>query len=157
MKAYHTYSAIDVAYVLIKQASKEGKRFSNLHLQKLVYVCHGLSLAYFDRPLILEDVHAWKHGPVVPSVYFNFKPYGSEAITAFSEDIQLDAESAEIVCSVVSTLGHFTAWQLVDLTHREGSPWSQVWAQDGKIRVIPDAVIKNHYLTIKETGVTSCL
>ncbi|GLR64386.1 Panacea domain-containing protein [Marinospirillum insulare] len=155
MKAYHTYSAIDVAYVLLEQAAKQGKQFTNLQIQKLVYVCHGVSLAHFDRPLILEDVHAWKYGPVVPSVYFNFKQYGADFISEHSE-VQLDVASQKIVCQVIEVLGHYSGPQLVELTHRSGSPWHQVWNDNG-FKIIPDEIIKNHYALIKESGFTNCL
>lgn len=158
MKVYHTYAAIDVAHLLIEQGLKKGKQLTNLHLQKMVYVCHGISLAHFDRPLILEDVQAWQYGPVVPSVYFNFKEHGSSVIKLNDrKDVELDSDSHEIVCNVIDMLGDYTGWQLVDLTHQEGSPWHKVWKADKKIRAIPDEVIKQHYLEIKQNGATSCL
>lgn len=155
MKAYHTYSAIDVAFLLLQEAAKQGKEFTNLQIQKLVYVCHGLSLAHFDRPLIVEDIHAWKYGPVVPSVYFKFKKYGSSVIDE-AAPVQLDAESQAIVEQVVESLGSYSGPQLVELTHREGSPWHKVWEGQG-FQIIPDEVIRQHYLSIKQSGVTSSL
>ena len=155
MKAYHTYSAIDVAWSLLKHAEQQGKCFSNLQLQKLTYISHGLSLAHFERPLILDDVFAWKYGPVVPSVYFRFKECGSDSITERKE-VTLDDDSESIIQDVVSELGHLTAYQLVELTHREGSPWHQVWDGEHKT-VIPDSLIQDHYLTIKHSGRTSSL
>lgn len=155
MKAYHTYSAVDVAWSLLKHAKEQGKCFSNLQLQKLTYVCHGLSLAHFQRPLVVDDVFAWKFGPIVPSVYFRFKSYGSNVITEQC-DVVLDHESESIVKDVVSQLGHLTGPQLVDLTHREGSPWHQVW--DGTHqKVIPDHLIQAHYTQIKQSGRTASL
>ncbi len=107
MKAYHTYSAVDVAWSLLKHAKEQGKCFSNLQLQKLTYVCHGLSLAHFQRPLVVDDVFAWKFNSVVPSVYFRFKSYGSSVIPEQC-DVALDQESESIVKDVVSKLGHLT-------------------------------------------------
>ncbi|MPW31258.1 DUF4065 domain-containing protein [Agarivorans sp. B2Z047] len=155
MKAYHTYSAVDVALSLLKHATKQGKCFTNLQLQKLTYVCHGLSLAHFQRPLITDDVFAWKFGPVVPSVYFRFKCYGAKPITE-RLDISLDPESESILEDVVAKLGHLTGPQLVELTHREGSPWKKVW--DGTHqKIIPDNLIQGHYTQIKNSGHTSSL
>lgn len=156
MKAYHTYNAIDVAFSLLKHAAKQGKCFTNLQLQKLTYVCHGLSLAHFNRPLIIEDVFAWKYGPVVPSLYFRFKEFGSGVIAASYDEVELDLESEALISDVVSKLGQLSGSQLVELTHREGSPWEKVW--DGtRQKVIPDAVICEHYTRIKQTGRTQSL
>lgn len=155
MKAYHTYSAIDVAFSLLKHAAEQGKCFTNLQLQKLTYVCHGLSLAHFQRPLIIDDVFAWKFGPVVPSVYFRFKSYGSSVISE-SMDVVLDDASEAIISEVVTKLGYLSGPQLVELTHREGSPWYKTW--DGsQNKIIPDDVIQKHYQQIHESGHTSCL
>lgn len=155
MKAYHTYSAIDVAFSLLKHATEQGKSFTNLQLQKLTYVCHGLSLAHFKRPLIIEDVYAWQYGPVIPSVYFKFKGHGSSVITE-SREAFLDKESESIIKDVVQKLGYLTGPNLVELTHREGSPWHKVW--DGtQNKVIPDSLIEAHYNHIQESGRTSCL
>ncbi len=155
MKTYHTYSAVDIAFCLLKYAKKEGKCFSNLQLQKLTYVCHGLSLAHYQRPLIVDDVFAWKFGPVVPSVYFHFQSIRAKAMTEL-EDVVLDTESESIVKDVVSQLGHLTGPQLVDLTHREGSPWYQVWNGIYQ-KIIPDYLIQSHYAQIKESGRTTSL
>lgn len=156
MKAYHTYSAVDVAFSLLKHAAEQGKCFTNLQLQKLTYVCHGLSLAHLGRPLITDDVFAWQYGPVVPSVYFRFKSFGASTISECMDDVVLDSESEIIVKDVVVKLGDLSGPQLVELTHREGSPWSKVW--DGSSnKIIPDYVIQDHYHKIQQSGHTSSL
>lgn len=155
MKLYHTYNAVEVAFSLLQHASMQGKNFTNLQLQKLTYVCHGLSLAHFHRPLIIDDVFAWQYGPVVPSVYFRFKSYGPNIISE-SSDVILDTQSDSIINEVVTELGHLSGSQLVELTHRPGSPWYQIW--DGTHhKIIPDNVIEKHYLKIKQAGHTNCL
>ena len=155
MKTYHTYRAVDIAFRLLKHAKDQDKCFSNLQLQKLAYVCHGLSLAHYQRPLVIDDVFAWKFGPVLPSMYFRFKSYGAEVITEQAE-VELDAESDAILQEVVSQFGHLTGPQLVALTHRDDSPWHQVW--DGTHqKVIPDPLIQAHYQKIKQSGRTSSL
>lgn len=152
---YHTYSAVDVAFCLLKHAALQGKRFTNLQLQKLTYVCHGWSLGIYKRPLIIEDVYAWQYGPVVPSVYFQFKHFGSQAIDS-TNPVDLDCESEQIISDIVSVLGDYSGPQLVELTHREGSPWYRVWDGSNN-RLIPDAIIEQHYSAIKSSGHTSCL
>lgn len=155
MKMYHTYNAVDVAFSLLKFASKQGNYFTNLQLQKLTYVCHGLSLAHFKRPLIIDDVFAWQYGPVIPSVYFRFKAYGASAITEKC-DVVLDSESEAIVSEVVSKLGHLSGPQLVELTHRVDSPWHKIW--DGsQNKIIPDYIIQSHYEHIQQSGHTTSL
>lgn len=156
MKAYHTYNAVEVAFIVLKHADLQGKRLTHLQLQKLTYVCHGVSLAYYYRPMFLEDVFAWKYGPVVPSVFFRFKSHGAGVIGERDDSIIIDEESDFIICSVIESLGDLTGPQLVELTHRENSPWTKVW--DGSIhKIIPDEIIQAHYTDIQNSGHTSSL
>ena len=155
MKTYHTYSAVDVAFSLLRHAAEQGKCFTNLQLQKLTYISHGLSLANLKRPLIVDDVFAWQYGPVVPSVYLRFKEHGAQTIKETS-DIVLDEDSEAIVGEVVSKLGHLSGPQLVELTYRSGSPWSQAW-DSKRNKIIPDDVIEKHYSSIQTSGHTHSL
>lgn len=155
MKEYHTYNAIEIAFSLIDEAKKIDKSFTNLQLQKLVYVSHGLSLAQLNRPLIMENVYAWKYGPVIPSIYFEFNNFGSNPVDR-SQKVILDKKSLEIIQDVVKVLGSLSGNQLVSLTHIEGSPWSKMW--DGsRAKSIPDSLIKEHYVHVLQTGHISCL
>ncbi len=159
MQKYYTYNGVVAAFSLLKHAALQGKYFTNLQLQKLTYVSHGLSLAHFQRPLIIDDVYAWQYGPVVPSVYFRFKSHGAKCIEERDDplfDSLLDAESEGIVRDVVRHFGDLSGAQLVELTHREGSPWHEIW--DGTHhKIIPDEVICAHYLKIQKAGHTNSL
>lgn len=155
MTAYRTYSGIEIAFTLLKLAREAGKALTNLQLQKLVYVCHGMSLSKFGRPLIIEDVHAWKYGPVIPSVYFRFKHAGQEPVTDELEPTDLDEKSFSLIAAVMEKFGDLTGWQLVHLTHRDGSPWHTATQQ--KRCTIDDAAIKQHYDAMLETGLVNCL
>lgn len=152
---YRTYDSIEVAYCLLAHAAEQGLKLTNLQLQKLSYVAHGLSLAKFDRPLVIEDIYAWQYGPVLPSIYYRFQPYGKGAITE-SHSVEIDGESDQLIAGVVSLLGKVTGYQLVEMTHKPDSPWTQIW--DGKRnQVIPDSLIKQHYLRILLSGKATCL
>src|SRR5690625_3983070 len=156
MMVYRTYTAVEIACVLLKCAQSRGLSFSNLQLQKLAYICHGISLSRFERPLFIEDVYAWQYGPVVPSIYFRFRDFKSAPVTEDVADVELDADSQYIVQSVVEKFGYLSPWQLVKLIHREGSPWYRVW-QQRKRSVIPDELIKAHYDEIYRQGTTNSL
>ncbi|MGR5464942.1 Panacea domain-containing protein [Photobacterium damselae] len=149
MKMYHTYSGLDVASCVLRLAQNQGKQLTNLQLQKLVYASHGFSLAQLKRPLIIDDVYAWMYGPVIPSVYFQYKQYGSGVISYITQ-VSLDSESESLIDGVVSLLGHIPGPQLITMTHQHGGPWCQVW--DGSTeRVIPDSIICEHYSHILNT------
>ena len=75
--------AIEVArYFLSLTDEDAGELISNLKLQKLLYYAQGFHLVIYGEPLFPETIEAWAHGPVVTSVYHQYKEYGSEPIPA---------------------------------------------------------------------------
>jgi uncharacterized phage-associated protein len=39
----------------------------------MLYYAQGWHLAFFDFPLFEDNIYAWKYGPVIHSVYHNYK------------------------------------------------------------------------------------
>ena len=117
-------TAEDIAkYFLAKGMESDGDDLSNLKLQKLLYYAQGFHLALFDRPLFKARIAAWTHGPVVPSVYRQYKGYGSGPIQACCEyPTGFDEETIELLDEVYAVFGQFSAWKLRNMTHQE-PPW----------------------------------
>ena len=67
-------------YFLWLSVESEPTPLTQLHLHKLLYYAQGWSLAAWGERLFDEAIQAWRHGPVVPSVYPSFADYGSSAI-----------------------------------------------------------------------------
>jgi uncharacterized phage-associated protein len=122
-------SCHDVArYFLTLMSEENGDLISNLKLQKLVYYAQGSSLALFDKPLFPESIDAWLHGPVVPDLYHEYKPYDGKAIPR-PQDVDFeryDEETRELLNEVYSVFGQFSAWKLANMTHEE-TPWQEVY------------------------------
>ncbi|WP_429941967.1 Panacea domain-containing protein [Achromobacter xylosoxidans] len=124
---------------IVRRAHAKGHNVSNLSLQKLAYFCHGWNLALFNKPLVTEQFEAWKFGPVLPSLYHSFKPFGSSAIPAnhtFLETIpRIDGESLEasLIDRIVDVYGGFSSFQLVELSHRADGPWYPVYHDDSTV------------------------
>jgi uncharacterized phage-associated protein len=119
-------SAANVAkYFLILQDEEDGDTISNLKLQKLLYYAQGYYLALFDQPLFPDRMEAWQHGPVVPSVYHEYKIYGAQALPR-----PVDWDLAEVfrdttrdfLDEIYRLFGQFSAWKLRKMTHDE-APW----------------------------------
>lgn len=126
-------SCDDIAdYFLAKVDEETGELISNLKLQKLVYYAQGFHLAMYGKPLFSEDIIAWAHGPVVPSLYRKYKAYGAEGIPRTDEGIDL-SKYTENVCSLLDEIyevyGQFSAWKLRNLTHEE-PPWKDTPSDD---------------------------
>ena len=53
----------------------ENGKYDNFTLNKLVYITKGFALATLDDGLFEEEVEAWKYGPVISSLYHEFKQF----------------------------------------------------------------------------------
>jgi uncharacterized phage-associated protein len=59
-----------------------------LKIQKLVYFLHGWHLAVRADPAIGESFEAWPYGPVLSSLYQQFKGFGRSPITTYALDYE---------------------------------------------------------------------
>lgn len=143
------YSAAAVANTFLELAKRDGKRLTNMQLQKLVYIAHGWMLGIVGQPLVKNTVEAWQWGPVIPDLYYPLKKYGSGVVDEPLPAKQtLDAEGvgALISAAVWAGYGQLSALQLSAITHKEGTPWSQTRREfPGRHAVIKNELIAEHY------------
>lgn len=121
--------------------------FTPLQIIKLVYYCHGWMLGLYNNPLISQPVLAWRYGPVVADVYHALKHYGGKRVTG-----RMDCPPAEfnehqegIIDQVYKIYGKYDGKRLSYLTHREGTPWHQIWSKNGQNSVIPNPLIQEFF------------
>jgi uncharacterized phage-associated protein len=144
-------TAIDVAYFFVDLAnttSLGSNAMTNLRVNKLLYFAQAHSLVRFGKPLFDENIQAWKYGPVVPSVYQEFKHCGNGRI----QDIPLDytpemfsTDEIDLLLDVVRHYGQFSSSALVGITHKNGSPWKTVYHEDSVGSVIPADKMKVYF------------
>lgn len=104
--------------------AEDSEYISNLKLQKLLYYAQGTFLAVTDEPLFSDRILAWKHGPVVESVYHEYCSNGANGIV-FDEEFDPSTFSTEensLLTQVYDVFGQYSAWKLQDMTHQE-TPW----------------------------------
>lgn len=144
-----TVPALEVANYFVHISSQENEPdLTNLKLQKLLYFAQGKYLAKFGKPLFDEEVEAWDYGPVVKSVYHQFKHCGAFPITAFDIKTQtaLPDDKAQFLNEIWEEYAKYSAGYLVDLTHEEGSPWRKHY-KNGQNTVIPRNELQQYFLT----------
>src|ERR1700753_3338110 len=78
-------SPLAVANFFVQKSFDSGIEVTTMKAIKLVYISHGWHLGIYESPLISEAVQAWKYGPVVESVYHEFKNYSKKEITKLYE------------------------------------------------------------------------
>ena len=137
------YDAMDVAKYIVTYCYENGKPISNLKLQKMMYFTWVDYYRETGNPLFLDDICAWKLGPVVPEVYYGFCPYAAAPIRRSFECDLLSAD-ATIVTESIEKWMYQSASALVNITHKEDGPWSIIFDKGRGFRdVIPfDLIIE---------------
>lgn len=147
----HPIDARALANYLLSKAEVDQTTLDQLRLQKLAYLAHGWHLGLSGTPLIIQDVHAWPYGPVIPELYHEFKRFGEGPIGGRANwfHANLAPYSKGVVDAVWDKYGKMTGNQLITLTHEPGSPWATVanGRRPSEIRdiPIPNELIRRYY------------
>src|ERR1051326_712020 len=147
-----------VADYFLELGRRESVPVTPLKLQKLVYFAHGWYMGFTGEPLVNETIQAWEFGPVIPSLYHEFKEFKNSPITRLTRYFrQQDLTSPEIMASkslldrIWSIYSRYTAAQLSALSHEPNGPWHQTVRQmpDGHVRIrnmaIPNELIHQFF------------
>lgn len=153
------YFASHVANFFLERAAQENMPITQMKLMKLVYIGYGWVYAILDEKLFEESIQAWQHGPVIKSVYNEFKHHGSNAITSHAVEFDLetltmstpkiskkDSDILVILEKVWEVYKHFSASALREKTHEQGTPWKNVFQHDIHNIDIKNEEIKSHFV-----------
>lgn len=165
VNSMNKYSALDIATWFIYKTNAEKKEnqaendtyevyegLTHLKLQKLLYYAQGICLSLSGKTLFDEPIEAWDHGPVVKKVFDRFTSKGRNEITIEDapssveviRQIESDTVVREALNLTYDNFAIYTAWQLRNMTHEIGSPWSQIYVH-GKNKRIPNNVIRDYF------------
>lgn len=116
--------AISVArYFIYLANNKSNYSITPLKLQKLLYYAQGFSYLWDGEKLFVDEMEAWQYGPVIRSVYDEFKKYGQSKLPASEgKNFEIKEESKETIEAVWKGFKDYSASELVDMTHAE-DPW----------------------------------
>ena len=148
-----------VANFFLEKAEEEKRPITQMKLLKLVYIAYGWVLALTDRKLFEEKVMAWPHGPVIPSLYHEFKKFGHNPIEGRALDVDLDTgketiphinpEEKQILLileKVWDIYKVFSSGALRNKTHEDDSPWREHFGEGQmSYETIPANEIKSHF------------
>lgn len=125
-------------YIIANYGNKT--EITNLRLNKLVYFAQAVSLKQYGVPLFADEIQAWDCGPVEPAVYHAFQHYGKSVIRHPEGSYETSAQLREIVQQVMRTYGALTSFDLVRITHREGSAWKSVYVPNANSVITLDLI-----------------
>ncbi|MDI9900274.1 DUF4065 domain-containing protein [Rhodococcus sp. IEGM 1409] len=143
------FDATLVCNNILKRAFEEDVPVTPMKLQKILYFVASEYAKDTGSPLLREPFQQWQYGPVVASVYSEFKPFGSGAIRRYGKDSQGKAyvvdedqsgELREVLGRVWPVVKSQGAVQLSRITHLPGSAWRKAF--DANEQYIDDADIR---------------
>jgi len=154
------YRVSAIANYFLRKGRSEGIAITNMKLQKLVYIAQGWHLVLQNDQLFSEEIQAWQHGPVIPSLYHTFKMFGRTPITDFASEFDFeseelvipqveksDSETRAILDKVWEVYKNFTPIALRKMTHRDGTPWDQTYEEGCMNKTISIDTVKEYYTT----------
>lgn len=128
MKALST----DLCNNILQRGKQDGISITSMKLQKLMYyVCRDYVIETGDMP-ISEQFEVWQYGPVLPSVYGEFRAFGAKPITEYAKDAsgrsyKVDESESPILSRIIDVVWakykKMTGPQLSEMTHQPGSGW----------------------------------
>ncbi len=134
---------------ILLRAKQEHIKVTPMKLQKLLYyVCVKYAKETGESP-ISEQFEVWQYGPVVPSVYYEFKSFRASGINKFARDVTgevsvVDEDSSPILTDCInfvwSRLKKFTGIELGQRTHRRESGWYAAYQRDDEIITLEDMI-----------------
>lgn len=119
------YNALDVAKYVIGYCRENGYSVSNLKLQKILYFIQAEFLISNGNPCFVDQIEAWDFGPVVPSVYHEYKEFGSSNIVNFVDSgrpARITNRDAALIDGIIDECSGYSASALVEITHNQ-RPW----------------------------------
>lgn len=150
-KGNHT--AVDVARWFIKRNNEYSEAYggegglSQLKLQKLLYYAQGMYMIMSlpQRQLFDDDIVAWEHGPVVPTVYYRYEQYGrnipyNKTSKSMQPEEEYTEEDIRILNQVFEQFAQYSGWKLKNMSQNE-----QPWKCTEKNQVIPASVIFKYF------------
>lgn len=132
--------SLDIANLIVMRYGDRAE-LTNLKLNKLVYFAQAVFLRKYGEPLFDDEIQAWAYGPVEPMVYYAFNQFGSGVIRGSRETPDLSERAVGVVREVMDTFGRLTAFDLVRISHRDGSAWKSVYEPRANNPITPEMIL----------------
>ncbi|KND62642.1 Panacea domain-containing protein [Candidatus Phytoplasma phoenicium] len=140
MEKQEKINIFDVAnYILTNN-----KNNTHMKLHKLIFYSHVYHLTKYKKPLIENEIQAWRHGPVFPELYPILKEYTYEKITKKIKNgkiFKIKNTYKKAIDYIINKYGKLDGQQLSEKTHFE-NPWQEAIQQGKNVRILDENLIK---------------
>lgn len=134
-----TYVSTLIANNVLSRAFAKKAYISPIELQKILYFVAAEYQKKAGQSLFSERFETWQYGPVLRSVYSEFRPFSRDCITRFAKDadnksrmIDEDADPVlqRALDSVWAVTKRRSAVDLSRITHLENSAWDKAFQNE---------------------------
>lgn len=146
------YKVFSVANYIAEQWSKTNadEKISILALLKYAFFCYGWYLATKNERLFDATIKTFPLGPVITEIYrgYDINYRDDYYIKKYHKDgnsSDLVAEDKAFIDVIIARYAGVRPWELSDLTHFEGSPWTLTVNRIGTYKIIEDQLILEYY------------
>ncbi len=164
LKNYNTKKIYDTSLIskyVINVCHKNNFSISNLKLQYLMYYIQAVFLALENRCCFNDEIEAWASGPVVSSIYGEYKIFGSNNIILVTkildknpnsktfynyiifDDSSITNTDKELIDEIIKLYGKYSTSELRIIACNE-DPWKHFYNRNKRV-CIPTNVIKKYY------------
>lgn len=132
---------------LCEKMTKAGEKVSKTHILKLIFIIEEFSIRKYGIPVFDLRFNAWHLGPVSPDLFFEL----SEEPTLLSDfiektsfdgndifkakkkfdDGEFNEKEIQLMTEIVDKFQYCTANELINYTHKKGSPWYNTAEKNG--------------------------
>lgn len=129
-------------------------KYTQLELQKLLYLSHMFHLVYQDgSPLVQGSFEAWEWGPVHPELYRNLMINGAspvpKAFSGWKKERELDEKSTEAhwldYIANFFPASRLNVDRLLELTHDDDSAWKKLYKPMLNVTISNSDIIKEYH------------
>lgn len=138
-----------LANTILRMGNEENISISPMKLQKLMYFVCAEYARRTGETLISESFCVWQYGPVLTSIYDEFKSFHGNPIDRYAKNSDgksyaLNRHSLEDVYDVIDDIWNeysgFTAMELSRRTHTDGSGWSRAYERHSSVITLNDMI-----------------
>ena len=136
------YSAKDIATYVVWRENMCGRGVNNLRLQKLLYFIQAQFLVDTGEPCFDDEMQAWDIGPVVPSVYHEYKYFGSSSIPlrAVTTFILGGCGDVDLIDHILDRCAEYRTSDLMYITQRQ-TPWIEARRRYPECKMLPRDIL----------------
>lgn len=143
IKEQPPYDVVTIGNVIIRYGMQEGRRLTNVELQKLLYMTQLIHVGLTGNPLFLNKMEAWDSGPTIPDAYAAYREFGDKNIsTVGTWELELLNPMSEIIVkNVMKQTEGMNTKDLCRITKHQ-DPWMNCYKRS-ETRIIPLKEIEN--------------